>query len=110
MRAVPIGTALHERTAALCESLNFREWSGYYAASSFEVHHDHEYSAIRQAAAVIDVSPLYKYRVSGTDVVELVHRVNTRDVHRLADGQVCYTPRSNVHATVIDGATCAVGI
>src|SRR5215471_21207920 len=105
MRAVPIGTALHERTSALCESLNYREWSGYYAVSSFEVHHDHEYNAIRNAAALIDVSPLYKYRVSGSDAVELVNRVITRDAHRLAVGQVYYTPWCDEHGKVIDDGT-----
>ena len=53
---MPIGTAVHPRTAALCESLNFREWSGFYAVSSYETHHEHEYNAIRNAAALIDVS------------------------------------------------------
>ena len=37
---MPIGTPFHERTLALCESLSYREWSGYYAVSSFETHHD----------------------------------------------------------------------
>ena len=105
MRAVPIGTALHERTSALCESLNYREWSGYYAVSSFEVHHDHEYNAIRNAAALIDVSPLFKYRVSGSDAVEFVNRVITRDAHRLAVGQVYYTPWCDEHGKVIDDGT-----
>ena len=58
---MPVGTAVHERTLALCESLNFREWSGYYAVSAYESHHEHEYNAIRNAAALIDVSPLFKY-------------------------------------------------
>src|SRR4029453_18121560 len=43
---MPVGTALHERTLALCESLNYREWSGYYAVSAYEGHHEHEYNAI----------------------------------------------------------------
>ena len=55
---MPIGTAFHERTFALCESLNYREWSGYYTVSAYESHHEHEYNAIRNAAALIDVSPL----------------------------------------------------
>ncbi len=55
---MPIGTAFHERTFQLCESLNYREWSGYYAVSSYEPHHEHEYNAIRNAAALIDISPL----------------------------------------------------
>ena len=54
---MPIGTAVHARTFSLCESLNFREWSGYYAVSAYEAHHEHEYNAIRNAAALIDVSP-----------------------------------------------------
>ena len=33
---MPIGTAVHERTFALCESLNYRDWSGYYAVSAYE--------------------------------------------------------------------------
>ncbi len=62
---MPIGTALHERTFALCESLNYRDWSGYYAVSAYEGHHEHEYNAIRNASALIDVSPLFKYLVTG---------------------------------------------
>src|SRR5918997_1549561 len=38
---MPIGTAFHERTFALCESLSYREWSGYYAVSSYEPHDEH---------------------------------------------------------------------
>ena len=50
IRSMPIGTAVHARTFALCESLNYREWSGYYAVSAYESHHEHEYNAIRNAA------------------------------------------------------------
>ena len=64
---MPVGTAFHERTFPLCESLNYREWSGYYAVSSYEPHHEHEYNAIRNATALIDISPLFKYRLSGKD-------------------------------------------
>ena len=63
---MPIGTAGPRPHAfALCESLNYREWSGYYAVSAYENHHEHEYNAIRNAAALIDVSPLFKYMVTG---------------------------------------------
>src|SRR5881409_4367490 len=103
--AVPIGTAVHERTFQLCESLNYREWSGYYAVSAYEAHHEHEYNAIRNAAALIDVSPLFKYRVSGRDAVKLVDRVITRDAFKLAVGQVCYTPWCDERGKVIDDGT-----
>ena len=102
---MPIGTAVHERTFALAESLNYREWSGFYAVSAYEAHHEHEYNAIRNASALIDVSPLFKYRVSGRDAVKLVDRIITRDAFKLAVGQVCYTPWCDEHGKVIDDGT-----
>jgi len=102
---MPIGTAVHERTFALAESLNYREWSGYYAVSAYEAHHEHEYNAIRNASALIDVSPLFKYLVRGRDAVKLVDRVITRDAYKLAVGQVCYTPWCDEHGKVIDDGT-----
>ncbi len=102
---MPIGTALHERTFALCESLSYREWSGYYAVSSYEPHHEHEYNAIRNAAALIDISPLFKYRVTGPDATRLVDRIVTRDVGKVSVGQVIYTPWCEEHGKVIDDGT-----
>src|SRR3954470_15919665 len=102
---MPIGTALHERTFALCESLNYREWSGYYTVSAYESHHEHEYNAIRNAAALIDVSPLFKYMVTGPDAAKLVDRVITRDVSKMQVGQVFYTPWCDEHGRVIDDGT-----
>ena len=102
---MPIGTAVHERTAALCESLNYRDWSGYYAVSAYENHHEHEYNAIRNAAALIDVSPLYKYLVTGRDAARLVDRLITRDVAKMTPGQVFYTPWCDEHGLVIDDGT-----
>jgi aminomethyltransferase len=102
---MPIGTAVHERTFALCESLNYREWSGYYAVSAYEGHHEHEYNAIRNASALIDVSPLFKYRISGRDAPRFVDRLITRDVSKMTVGQVYYTPWCDEHGKVIDDGT-----
>jgi aminomethyltransferase len=102
---MPVGTALHERTFQLCESLNYREWSGYYAVSSYEPHHEHEYNAIRNAAALIDISPLFKYRVTGKDATRLVDRIITRDMRKVAVGQVIYTPWCDEQGKVIDVGT-----
>ena len=102
---MPIGTAFHERTLPLCESLSYREWSGYYAVSSYEPHHEHEYNAIRNAAALIDISPLFKYRLIGKDATRLVDRIITRDVRKVMVGQVVYTPWCDEHGKVIDDGT-----
>jgi aminomethyltransferase len=102
---VPIGTAFHDRTFALCESLNYREWSGYYTVSAYETHHEHEYNAIRNAAALIDITPLFKYLVTGRDATKLVNRVITRNVEKMQVGQVYYTPWCDERGKVIDDGT-----
>jgi len=102
---VPVGTSVHEKTFALCESLNYREWSGYYAVSSYETTHEQEYNAIRNAAALIDVSPLFKYRISGKEATRLVDRIITRDMRKIAVGQVIYTPWCDERGKVIDDGT-----
>jgi aminomethyltransferase len=102
---MPIGTPVHDRTFALCESLNYREWSGYFAVSAYESHHEHEYNTIRNAAALIDVSPLFKYLVTGADAARFVDRIITRDVAKMAVGQVFYTPWCDEAGTVIDDGT-----
>ena len=102
---MPIGSAVHARTFALCESLNYREWSGFYAVSAYEAHHEHEYNAIRNASALIDVSPLFKYLVTGRDAARFIDRLITRDVSRMEIGQVYYTPWCDEHGKVIDDGT-----
>jgi aminomethyltransferase len=102
---LPVGTAFHERTFALCNSLNYREWSGYYTVSVYEVHHEHEYNAIRNAAALIDITPLYKYLVTGKDATRLVNRVITRDINKVAVGQVIYCCWCDEEGKVIDDGT-----
>ncbi len=102
---MPIGTPFHQRTFPLCESLNYREWSGYYTVSAYETHHEHEYNAIRNAAALIDISPLFKYRVTGPDATRLVDRIITRDMRKVSVGQVVYTPWCDEQGKVIDDGT-----
>jgi aminomethyltransferase len=102
---MPFPTPFHARTLALCESLSYREWAGFYAPSSYEPLHEHEYAAIRNGAALFDISPLFKYIVSGPDAVRLVDRVVTRDVRHLAVGRVIYTPWCDEHGRTLDDGT-----
>ncbi|MGC1414045.1 MAG: aminomethyltransferase family protein [Candidatus Acidiferrum sp.] len=102
---MPVGTAFHERTLALCESLNYREWSGYYTVSVYEMHHEHEYNAIRNSAALIDISPLFKYRITGRDATRFVNRVIARDINKVAIDQVIYCCWCDPEGKVIDDGT-----
>lgn len=100
-----VGTPFHPRATALNRKMQWREWSGYWASSVYADFHDIEYNAIREAAAVIDVSPLYKYRITGPDALRLTDRVITRDATKLMVGQVYYTPWCDEHGKVIDDGT-----
>jgi aminomethyltransferase len=102
---VPIGTAVHERTLPLCSSLNYREWSGFYAVSVYETHHEHEYNAIRNASALIDVTPLFKYLLTGRDATRFVNRVLARDINKVAVNQVIYCCWCDEDGKVIDDGT-----
>ena len=102
---MPIGTAVHERTFPLCQSLNYREWSGFYAVSVYETHHEHEYNAIRNAAALIDVTPLFKYMITGRDATRFVNRVIARDINKVAVDQVIYCCWCDEEGKIIDDGT-----
>ena len=100
-----VGTAFHPRTSTMNERLAWGEWSGYHAAAVYADFHDIEYNAIREAAAVIDVSPLYKYIVSGPDATRLMNRVLPRDAARQRVNQVYYTPWVDEDGKMIDDGT-----
>jgi aminomethyltransferase len=98
-------TPLHARTAPLVRAQTWRRWAGFQVASAYEPHPDREYAAIRNAAALLDVSPLHKYLITGRDAPRLLDRMVTRDVTKLAVGQVFYTPWCDVAGKVIDDGT-----
>ena len=100
-----VGTPFHPRTSPLNSKMQWREWSGYFASSVYADAHDIEYNAIREAAALIDVSPLYKYVVSGPDALRLVDRVVTRDATKMPVGGVIYTPWCDENGKVVDDGT-----
>ena len=100
-------TPFHERTSALCQPQNWRKWAGFYVVGSYEHTIDREYWAIRNAAALIDVSPLIKYIVKGKDAVALLHKVTTRNIHKMSVGQVYYTGWCDDEGKLIDDGTVA---
>src|SRR4051794_32633809 len=102
---VSVGTAFYPRQQALNTKQAWGEWAGYFAPAVYADFHDIEYSAIREAAAVIDTSPLYKYVVRGTDAVRLLDRVITRDASKQQVDQVYYTPWCDEAGKVIDDGT-----
>jgi aminomethyltransferase len=100
-----VGTAFYPREQELNKKLAWGEWSGYFAAAVYADFHDIEYNAVREAAAVFDISPLYKYVISGRDAGSLLDRVITRDVSKLQVDQVYYTPWCDEEGKVVDDGT-----
>jgi len=98
-------TPFHERTSALCQPQNWRKWAGYYVVGSYEHVLDREYWAIRNSAALIDVTPLIKYIIKGRDAAALLHRVTTRDIHKMKVEQVAYTGWCDEEGKMIDDGT-----
>jgi aminomethyltransferase len=98
-------TPFHARTSRLIRAQTWRRWAGHQVASAYDPHPDREYAAIRNAAALLDVSPLYKYRITGRDAARLLDRMVTRDVKKAQVGQVLYTPWCDAEGKVIDDGT-----
>ena len=98
-------TPFHARTAPLVRAQTWRRWAGHQVASSYEPTPDHEYAAVRNSAALFDVSPLHKYLIGGRDAERLLDRMVTRDVTKCQVGQVLYTPWCDARGKVIDDGT-----
>ncbi len=100
-----IGTPFHSRTEPLNTSLHWKHWSGYFAAVAYEEYSEPEYQAVRNGAALIDVSPLYKYDIKGKDAMALVNRLITRNATKCKVGQVFYTPWCDDQGKVLQDGT-----
>ncbi|HET7202821.1 MAG TPA: aminomethyltransferase family protein [Steroidobacteraceae bacterium] len=98
-------TPFHARTSELCLPHNWRRWGGCLAVGSYDLGLDREYWAIRNHAALIDVSPLMKYRIEGPDAARLLHRLTPRDIHKLSIGQVYYTGWCDEDGKLVDDGT-----
>lgn len=100
-----VPSPFHASTSAHCESLQFKDWAGYHAVTSYDTCHEREYHAFRQAAGLIDVSPLYKYRITGKDATAFLDRTITRRIKSVKVGTVVYTTWCNEKGKALDDGT-----
>lgn len=97
-------TAFHPRTAALTN--RFAEYRGFWLPVAFDgLGAQAEYLACRERVAVMDLSALRKFEVLGPDAEQLLQRTLTRDVSRLAVGQVVYSALCNETGGMLDDGT-----
>jgi aminomethyltransferase len=97
-------TAFHSRTSALTS--RFTDYNGYWLPTAYDNEGAvAEYWACRERAAIMDLSPLRKWEILGPDAEALLQATMTRDIRRLADGQVVYTAMCNDTGGMIDDGT-----
>ena len=97
-------TAFHPRTSRLTR--DFTEYRGYWLANSYTQHGAiNEYWACRERAAIMDLSPLRKFEVVGPDAEALLQWCVTRNMRRLAIGQVVYTAMCYDTGGMLDDGT-----
>ena len=97
-------TAFHPRTSALTR--NFSEYRGFWLPNSFANYGAiEEYWACRERAVAIDLSPLRKFEVTGPDAEALMQHCLTRNMRRLAVGQVVYSAMCYETGGMIDDGT-----
>ncbi len=102
---MPIPTPFHPRTSELCRSYRYKDWSGYIAVCAYATYADREYFAFRYAAGLIDVTPLFKYDVTGPDAASFLARVMARDIRKLKAQQVSYACWCDEDGKLLDDGT-----
>lgn len=97
-------SGFHPRTSALTRK--FVEYRGFWLADCYSDEGPiTEYWACRERAAIMDLSPLRKFEVLGPDAEALMQLAVTRDMKKLAVGQVVYTAMCYAHGGMIDDGT-----
>ncbi|MFK8082731.1 MAG: DUF1989 domain-containing protein [Granulosicoccus sp.] len=85
---------------------DFIEYNGYWLANTMTQHGTiAEYWACREKAAIMDLSPLRKYEVTGPDAEALMQLGVTRNMKKLSVGQVVYTAMCYEHGGMVDDGT-----
>ncbi|MCH7535516.1 MAG: aminomethyl transferase family protein, partial [Bacteroidetes bacterium] len=95
----------HERTSELCNNKDWKDWAGFFAANSYNVVNDFEYFAFRHSAGLIDITPLFKYKISGKDASSFLARLMARDISKLKLYQATYCCWCDDNGMVIDDGT-----
>jgi aminomethyltransferase len=97
-------TAFHPRLSALTR--HHTEYRGFWLPTRFNNEGPTaEYWACREQCAVIDLSALRKFEVTGPDAEALLQYCLTRDIRKLAVGHVVYTAMCYPNGGMIDDGT-----
>lgn len=97
-------TGFHNPISALTKKLE--EYRGYWVASEYEGWGARaEYLACREKVAMIDLSALRKFEVTGPDAEAFMQYILTRNVKRLTVGEIAYSAACLETGGMIDDGT-----
>ncbi|MCP4456849.1 MAG: aminomethyl transferase family protein [Cytophagales bacterium] len=102
---MPIQTPFHPRTSEHNKSLDWKDWGGYFSANSYNVVNDFEYYAFRHSAGLVDITPLFKYKITGKDTSLFLSRLMVKDISKLKLDQATYCCWCDDRGMVIDDGT-----
>lgn len=94
----------YERIAARSLTESWTGWNSYKVPRVVDKLST-EYFAVRSSCAVMDLTPMEKYRISGRDAFRFLDRLVTRDISSLKPGRVTYVVWCNDDGKVIDDGT-----
>tara|TARA_Y100000590_G_scaffold47756_1_gene50619 strand:- start:118 stop:1308 length:1191 start_codon:yes stop_codon:yes gene_type:complete len=97
-------TPFHEKTNEKCYTHDWYRWGGYKAARQYTTA-EFEYTAMRNTAGVIDISPMYKYSIKGLDAKKYINKLITRNINNIQPNQVVYGLWCNEDGFVVDDGT-----
>ena len=97
-------TPFHERTYEACYNNDWYRWAGYKIAREYS-NTELEYTAMRNTAGVLDITPMHKYDIKGADAIKFLDKLVTRNVTEIKSGQVMYIIWCNEDGNVIDDGT-----
>ncbi len=104
---MPLSTPFHERTQQACITYKWKDWAGYHAPCVYGLSPEREYNAIRHGSAMLDVTPLYKYDLTGPDAGAFLARIMVRDVSKMKTGRMTYLCWCDDNGHVLDDGTVA---
>ena len=93
-------TPFHDRFAALSTTEEWMAWNTYKVPRVVDKL-SIEYFAVRSGCAVMDLTPMEKYRITGTGSRDFLDRLVTRDISKLRPGRVTYVIWCNDEGKVI---------
>ena len=97
-------TPFHEKAREKCYAHDWHRWAGYKVVKQY-TSAELEYTAIRNTAGVIDITPMHKYSVQGKDAKNFINKLITRNIDNIQPNQVSYALWCNEDGFLVDDGT-----